>query len=68
MSTPSGNPFPIENSDYYKLHLLEVEEIKKHKWCLSETAGKDVGWSYAQYNWIMAGHRQRWLDGIRGST
>jgi hypothetical protein len=69
MSTPSGEPpFPIEKSDFYHIYLLEQKAIADHKWFLSEKMGHDVGLDYAQYNWVMAGHRARWLAEVRAQS
>lgn len=67
MSVPGDEPFPLANSDYYRVYLLERSAIDLHKWLLSEKMGHDVGISYASYNWVMGGHRQRWLDSMRAS-
>jgi hypothetical protein len=64
---PSDEPFPLHRSDYYRVYLLEKSAIDLHKWLLSEKMGHDVGISYAQYNWTMGGHRQRWLESMRAS-
>lgn len=58
--------FPIEKSDFYKLWLLEQEEIKKHKWVLSEKIGKDVGHDYAVWDWGW-NHREKWLQAVKNS-
>jgi hypothetical protein len=63
MSTFSG----IERSDYYREAVAEKAALDTHKWFLSERAGHDVGHDYAQWNWIMAGHRGRWLEAYRKS-
>lgn len=57
--------FPVENSSYYRGWLDEKGEIEKHKWCLSERVGHDVGWHYAQWDWIVH-HRLQWLKARRG--
>jgi hypothetical protein len=57
--------FPLEKSCYYQQWCEERDAISTHKWYLSELAGHDVGWSYAQWNWIMAGHRTRWVAATR---
>ncbi len=54
----------IEQSDYYQHWLEERREIEKHKWVLSEQAHTGVGWSYAQWDWIMR-YRARWLASKR---
>lgn len=55
----------IEKSTYYQEALAEQVAVNTHKWFLSESAGKDVGLDYANWNWVMAGHRARWLAGYR---
>lgn len=45
----------------YQRWLLEQKAVEVHKWYLSEKAGHDVGWQYANWNWVMAGHRARWI-------
>jgi hypothetical protein len=59
--------FPLEKSCYYQHWRDEHAAIEMHKWYLSEQAGHDVGWSYAQWNWIMAGHRARWIAAGRST-
>lgn len=56
--------FPIENSSYYQQWLAEKRAIDEHKWYLSEKVGKDVGYQYAQWDWIMSGLRQKWLKSL----
>lgn len=53
--------FPIELSTYYQRWLEEKAEIERNKWFLSEHVGHDVGWEYAQWDWIMR-HRAAWLQ------
>ena len=53
--------FPIERSSYYQHWVVEHAAIATHKWFLSEKAGHDVGWEYANWNWIMGGHRSQWI-------
>ncbi len=55
----------IERSAYYQEALAERVALDTHKWFLSEKAGRDVGVDYANWNWIMAGHRARWLADYR---
>ena len=50
----------ISGSSYYQKWLEEKAEIDKHKWVLSEHAGHDVGWHYAQWDWLIH-HRLQWL-------
>lgn len=44
--------------------LAEREEILRHKWLLSERAGRDVGFDTAAYDWI-SHHRKAWRDAWR---
>lgn len=53
--------FPVERSSYYHFWQAEHSAILTHKWYLSEQAGRDVGESYAGWNWITKGHRARWM-------
>lgn len=50
----------VTRSDYLQQHLAEREAVSVHKWHLSEKAGHDVGWEYANWSWVMHGHRARW--------
>lgn len=50
----------LKNSKLYNMFLREREEILKHKWVLSERFGKDVGYDYALFSWIV-NHRNDWL-------
>jgi len=49
-----------------KEDLLKVpevrQEIEKHKWCESEKAGRDVGWQWAQEDWLNR-HADKWRQG-----
>lgn len=56
---PIGDLFPIEKSDLYRHYLEEKKEIEKLKWILSEQLGKDCGYSYAQWIWVLK-YRQEW--------
>lgn len=57
--------FPIERSSLYQFHLIEAAAVSVHKWHLSERACRDVGQEYADWNWVMAGHRERWVSGLK---
>lgn len=58
--------FPIEKSEYYHFYLMEKNEIEKHKWFVSEKLGRDCGYSYAQWQWVM-NYRDAWINGLRES-
>lgn len=49
----------FKNSSLYKEFLREREEILKHKWCMSEKEGKDVGFERALLDWNIK-HRTDW--------
>lgn len=66
-SSTGITPFAIERSSYYQHWLQEKQAIEEHKWFLSEKVGCDVGFPFAQWDWIMAGHRSRWLLNLRQS-
>lgn len=58
--TPSGHAAQIvRQSRLFKEFAAEREEILRHKWLLSERAGRDVGFNVAAYDWI-ANHRADW--------
>lgn len=67
MSSLSGM-FPVERSSYYQLMLIESGHIAKNQWYLGEKMGHAVDWNYAQWNWIMAGHRQRWMAAVNSGN
>lgn len=47
---------------------LLCREIERHKWFLSEKRGTDVGWEYAQRDWLErhfpAWKRHHWNEAI----
>lgn len=59
--------FPAENSAFLQLLRLEKEEIDKLKWLESERLGVDCGRDYADFIWVMRGHRQRWVSGMKAA-
>lgn len=58
-------PKPIETAPdsperhLYRDFLAEREEILKHKWIRSESAGRDVGFEAALVDWALH-HRETW--------
>lgn len=60
--------FPLEGSTYWQHCQREHSAVAEHKWFLSEKAGRDVGWSFANWDWVMAGHRARWLEAQRAKN
>lgn len=62
----SGYKFPIEESNLFKLHELELKEIERIRWLESEKQGSDIG--DFRTNWIWwAYHRDQWRRGLRAS-
>ena len=53
-----------QQSSLFRETLAEREEILRHKWFLSERAGRDVGFDTAAYDWI-SHHRAAWRDAWR---
>jgi hypothetical protein len=54
----------VKQSAIYKEYLATREEIDKHKWYESEKAGRDVGFTYALFDWTMK-FKTRWLQSRR---
>ena len=44
----------------YQKFLAEREEILRHKWLRSETAGHDIGFDAALVEWTL-NHRPEWI-------
>jgi hypothetical protein len=49
----------LYNSNLYREFTAEREEIHKHKWCMSEKEGRDVGFERALIDWV-SNHRNNW--------
>ncbi len=49
----------IKRSSTYQEFLAEREEIMKHKWLCSESAGHDIGFDTALVDWTI-NHRSEW--------
>jgi hypothetical protein len=49
----------LKSTALYREFAAERDEILKHKWCLSEKQGKDVGFEVALLDWCMH-HRIDW--------
>ena len=49
----------LERSSLYGEFLVEREEILRHKWLVSEKAGRDIGFDSALFSWVVH-HRARW--------
>jgi hypothetical protein len=50
----------VKQSAIFKEYLAMREEIDKHKWYESERQGKDVGFTYALFDWTMK-FKSKWL-------
>jgi hypothetical protein len=48
-----------EPSSPYAAFLAELEQIQRHKWLVSESEGRDVGFERALNEWAR-GHRTAW--------
>ncbi len=64
VATSSGLPRSVadliaQQSSLFRETVAERDEIMRHKWLLSERAGRDVGFSAAAYDWIV-NHRAAW--------
>jgi hypothetical protein len=51
---------PEKPSDYYRDFVVQLEEIRCHKWIESQKAGEDIGFERALTEW-MSLHRTAWL-------
>jgi hypothetical protein len=54
----------LERSLLYRECLAEREEVLRHQWLESETAGADIGFEAALVNWVVH-HGTRWRWGRR---
>ena len=54
-SAPEEEPAPRETGTYGD-YLAEREEILRHKWLLSEQAGRDTGFEAALTDWACHHH------------
>jgi hypothetical protein len=53
-----------DTSSVYQYYQKELKEILKHKWIISEKAGRDVGFNVALTSWIR-NHRDAWRESIK---
>jgi hypothetical protein len=58
-SDPSSSREFVKQSSLYQEFLAEREEILKHKWLVSEKAGRDVGFERALMEWV-GKNRHQW--------
>lgn len=58
--------FKIEYSEYYTIHLLEHQAVMDNKYFLSKTAGKEVSYEQAWWNFNFC-HRDKWIKSLRAS-
>jgi hypothetical protein len=59
MTTLSSVCVLIQNTALYREFHAERDEIHKHKWCMSEREGRDVGFERALIDWV-SNHRTAW--------
>jgi hypothetical protein len=57
--TPDQRHSALLGSTVYAEFLAERDEILRHKWLLSENAGRDVGFEQALIDWVRH-HRSEW--------
>jgi hypothetical protein len=62
----TGQRFPIENSNLFKLHELEEKEIAVFRWLESEKQGFDIGDHRAHWLW-WAHRRDAWRRALKAS-
>lgn len=62
----TGDMFPISKSALYHVWIAERIEVGRHKWYLSESAGHDVGWDRANWDWNLR-FRADWIAGLKAS-
>lgn len=49
----------LDHTALFKEFYAERDEIHKHKWCMSEREGGDVGFERALIDWV-SNHRIGW--------
>jgi hypothetical protein len=49
---PSEPPEPIANPGLWEFFIKEADEILKHKWCVSQELGYDIGMEKAITEWV----------------
>lgn len=49
---PEEEPTPRPRSTSYEEFLADREDLMRHKWLLSEKAGRDVGLETALLDWV----------------
>ena len=54
-----GTKASVGQMSFYQEFLLEREELLRHKWCMSERCGRDVGFEAALSDWAEH-HRAEW--------
>jgi hypothetical protein len=50
--------FKLEDTLLYKKYKEEIDHVLKHKWYMSEKAGRDVGHEKALLDWLV-NHKER---------
>lgn len=62
----SSSMFQSEDEKLRSFRAKEKIEVEKNKWYLSEKAGRDVGYDFAEWDFYVR-FRRKWLDGLRAS-
>lgn len=52
-------PMSAQKSSAYRQFQSELEQILRHKWFVSESEGRDVGFERALSEWALK-HRAQW--------
>ena len=61
MSEQSPAPKPGTKRSHYQEFLLQLEEVRRHKWIESEKQNRDIGFEEALVDW-MKNHREDWRN------
>ncbi len=59
MATPNPSSKPSVKHTFYQEFLLQLEEVRRHKWIESEKQSRDIGFEEALVDW-MKNHRADW--------
>lgn len=51
----------VKGSALYRQCRAELDEVSRHRWIESETAGRDIGFERALLDWIVR-HRRSWRE------
>lgn len=59
MTTSDSSSKPSAKRSFYQEFLLQLEEVRRHKWIQSEKQNRDIGFEEALVDW-MKHHRTDW--------